>query len=103
MSKKILFITRDFSPYCSQTGWMIRNVSLASFLARNGNEVHVLASKRAKEYHELSMDKTIKRHWVENILHYSLTKSLWWIQPNLFLYALLRLCKNLKRGAIINS
>lgn len=66
----ILIITRDFSPYCRPTGWMVRTVSLSNFLVENGYDITVLASRRSRSMNELRVDPRVKRLWVKNRVQY---------------------------------
>lgn len=76
MKKSILLITRDFTPYCKHTGWMIRAVSLANFIKKNEFHVNVLATKRSSEVNELHLEDGINTYWVKNGLHHALSTSL---------------------------
>lgn len=68
--KTVLLITRDFSPYCGPTGWMVRCVSLANFLSEQGYKVVVVATKRSRELNNLTVNSDVDVHWVKNIFHY---------------------------------
>jgi hypothetical protein len=71
MKKNVLIITRDFAPYCSVVGWMIRCVSLAGFLADSGYDVYVLAVKREKSFPLLYLNEKIKGEYLDVFLEKS--------------------------------
>ena len=86
MKNNVLLITRDFTPYCKQTGWMIRTVSLANFLKTNEFEVHVLATKRSSQVNKLYLEDGIYTNWVINGLHHALSTSLKLFHPSVIPY-----------------
>jgi len=66
----VLIVTRDFTPYCGQTGWMIRAVSMANFLADQGFDVTVVAALRSQKAASLYLNPKVKVYWVHDIFEY---------------------------------
>lgn len=65
--EKLLLVTRDFTPYCGEIGWMIRAVSMANYFSKEGYEVHVIAMRRRAVHPKLDVCKAVKCHWISNL------------------------------------
>lgn len=86
MNKSVLIITRDFTPYSRETGWIIRTVSLANFLKLHNFDVFVLATKRSTTNYSIKLRKGISTYWVYNGLHHALSSPIKIFHPSIITY-----------------
>lgn len=100
--KRVLIITRDFPPYCKQSGWMIRMATLANYLVGKGYHVDVVATKRAQSYDRIQLNSKVNVFWVQNNLHYSLSTKLKFFHPSFLRYLLIRIFIQIRQGFVID-
>jgi hypothetical protein len=75
--KKVLLITRDFIPFTESLGGLIRVLTLADYLFRNGFQVFILTS-RGYEHGYFGYEEEIKRYsvvYINDMLKYNKDKN----------------------------
>ncbi len=85
----IVLVTRDFPPYCGQTGWMIRVATLADFLVAKGYDVTVVAIRRSRRFDLLAVNPSVHVKWVFSIFEYYRYDDRAWLRRPMNLLAAL--------------